>query len=53
MGRNYLAGEEGDRTNAILSACGFNIRKLLAAFLFWLISKWQKMFAERYFLLAA
>jgi IS5 family transposase len=59
MGRNYLAGEEGDRINAllcacgfnILCACGFNIRKLLAAFLFWLISKWQKMFIERNILL--
>jgi IS5 family transposase len=32
LGRNYLAGKEGDRINAILSACGFNLRKLLKAF---------------------
>lgn len=49
MGRNYLLGAEGDRINALLCACGFNIRKLLAAFLFWLISKWQKMFTEHDF----
>ncbi len=40
LDRNYLLGEEGDRINAILSGCGFNIRKLLRAFflllLFWL-----------------
>jgi len=30
LGRNYLHGIEGDNINAILSACGFNIRKLLA-----------------------
>ena len=29
LDRNYLKGFEGDRVNAILSACGFNIRKLL------------------------
>lgn len=32
MGRNYLKGKDGDRINAILSACGFNMRKLLRAF---------------------
>jgi len=40
LDRNYLLGEEGDRINAILSGCGFNLRKLLRAFflflLFWL-----------------
>jgi transposase, IS5 family len=30
--RNYLQGKEGDRINAILSGCGFNLRKLLRAF---------------------
>jgi IS5 family transposase len=34
MERNYLKGKEGDRMNAMLSACGFNMRKLLRAFLF-------------------
>jgi len=29
MGRNYLKGEDGDKINAILAGCGFNMRKLL------------------------
>jgi IS5 family transposase len=28
LGRNYLRGETGDRVNALLSGCGFNLRKL-------------------------
>lgn len=32
LGRNYLKGQEGDRINALLSGCGFNLRKLLRAF---------------------
>ena len=27
--RNYLRGQVGDRMNAILAGCGFNLRKLL------------------------
>jgi transposase, IS5 family len=38
MDRNYLKGAAGDKMNAILAACGFNLRKLLRAFL-WLIFK--------------
>ena len=34
MARNYLKTEEGDRLNAILAAAGYNMRKLLAAFLY-------------------
>ncbi|MCP4374371.1 MAG: IS5 family transposase [Deltaproteobacteria bacterium] len=34
LGRNYLLGREGDEINAILSGCGYNIRKLLKALLF-------------------
>lgn len=34
LSRNYLKGKEGDRINAILSGCGFNLRKLLRAFSF-------------------
>jgi len=30
--RNHLQGKDGDRMNAILSGCGFNLRKLLRAF---------------------
>jgi len=33
MSRNYLKGTEGDQINALLSGCGFNMRKLLAVFL--------------------
>jgi len=36
LGRNYLLGEEGDRMNAIMCGAGHNMRKLLAAFLFFL-----------------
>jgi IS5 family transposase len=32
MERNYLKGREGDMINAILSGCGFNIKKLMRAF---------------------
>ena len=35
MERNYLKGAEGDKINAILAGCGFNIRKLLRAILLW------------------
>jgi IS5 family transposase len=33
MDRNYLKGTDGDKMNAILAACGFNLRKLLRALL--------------------
>ena len=32
MNRNHLKGIDGDKMNAILAACGFNLRKLLRAF---------------------
>jgi IS5 family transposase len=28
MHRNHLLGQEGDRINALLTGCGFNLRKL-------------------------
>jgi IS5 family transposase len=34
MSRNFLKGPEGDRVNAILSAAGYNMRKLIAASLY-------------------
>ena len=37
MGRNFLKGAEGDRINAVLAAAGYNMRKLIAAFLYALI----------------
>jgi len=39
MGRNHLLGREGDRINVLLCGCGFNVRKLLRAFL-WLLFRW-------------
>lgn len=42
MGKNYLLGKEGDKINAILSGCGFNMRKLLKVFLCPKII-WQKI----------
>jgi len=41
MDRNHLKGIEGDRINALLAGCGFNIRKLLRelfAFIFRLLA---------------
>lgn len=45
MERNRLKGKEGDFINAILSACGYNFRKLLRAiarffapFIYWILS---------------
>jgi len=32
MSRNYLKGKEGDQINAVLCACGYDLRKLLAVF---------------------
>lgn len=34
LGRNYLLGREGDKINAILAGCGYNIRKLMKVLLF-------------------
>ena len=36
MARNYLKGVAGDRMNALLAGCGFNIRKLLRELFAWL-----------------
>ncbi len=43
MQRNYLQGEEGDKINALLSGCGFNMRKLLKVFLW---PKWTWQFIQ-------
>jgi len=37
--RNLLKGKEGDHINAVLAACGFNLRKLYAVFLLSIL-KW-------------
>lgn len=48
--RNLLKGKEGDHINAVLAACGFNLRKLYAVF-FLPILKWLKnQIIEKYFL---
>ena len=39
--RNLLKGEDGDHINAVLSACGFNLRKLYGIFLLPIL-KWLK-----------
>jgi IS5 family transposase len=36
LDRNHIRGEDGDRVNAILAGCVFNLRKLLKSFLRWL-----------------
>ena len=39
MDRNHLKGAEGDKINALLAACGYNLRKLLKLLLFWLVKE--------------
>jgi IS5 family transposase len=46
MNRNYLTGREGDKINAVLSAAGYNLRKLLR----WLV--FTPMFWLRWLLTA-
>lgn len=41
LDRNYLKGETGDRINLLLAACGFNMKKLLRAFLCLLFRSFQ------------
>ena len=41
MSKNYLKGRDGDQINVLLSACGFNLRKLLAVFLS-LFQRWGR-----------
>jgi IS5 family transposase len=39
LDRNYLKGVGGDKINALLAACGFNIRKLLRVFFYFLFKE--------------
>lgn len=41
LNRNYHNGQVGDKINAVLAGCGFNLKKLFRAFL-WLIFSWLK-----------
>jgi len=43
MQRNHLKGKEGDKINALLSGCGFNMRKLIKVFLW---PKWIRQFFQ-------
>jgi transposase, IS5 family len=55
LDRNYLTGQEGDRINALLSAAGYNLRKLLRWIVFapifwlwqWLAANFTAVFAPR------
>lgn len=50
--RNLLKGKDGDHINAVLSACGFNLRKLYAVF-FLPILKWlENEIIEKYFFMS-
>jgi len=44
LGRSYLKGEQGDAINALLAACGHNLRKILNA----LRALWRWMFWAGY-----
>ena len=47
--RNLLKGKEGDHTNAVLAACGFNLRKLYAVFLLPILEWLKKQLMGKYF----
>lgn len=53
MDRNHLKGAEGDKINALLAACGYNLRKLLKLLLFWLVKErtifgWGRLFTLQF-----
>ncbi|HAY34660.1 MAG TPA: IS5 family transposase [Bacteroidetes bacterium] len=48
--RNLLKGKDGDHINAVLAACGFNLRKLYAVFFLPLLNWLKNQLEERYFL---
>jgi len=49
--RNLLRGKEGDHINAVLAACGFNLRKLYAVFLLPILKWLKNHIIEKYILL--
>lgn len=49
--RNLLKGKDGDHINAVLAACGFNLRKLYAVFLLPILQWLKNCITEKYFLL--
>jgi IS5 family transposase len=48
--RNLLKGKDGDHINAVLAACGFNLRKLYAVFLLPILKWLKNQITEKYFL---
>jgi IS5 family transposase len=46
--RNHLAGELGDSMNVLLSACGFNIKKLLRAFWLWIRNMLERLLGRNF-----
>lgn len=49
--RNLLKGKDGDHINAVLAACGFNLRKLYAVFLLPILKWLKNRIIKKYFLL--
>ena len=48
--RNLLKGKDGDHINAVMAACGFNLRKLYAVFLLPILNWVKNRLIEIYFL---
>lgn len=49
--RNLLKGKDGDHINAVMAACGFNLRKLYAVFLLPIFNWVKNQLMEIYFLI--
>lgn len=49
--RNLLKGKDGDHINAVLAACGFNLRKLYAVFLLPILEWLKNRITEKSFFL--
>ena len=47
--RNLLKGKDGDHINAVLAACGFNLRKLYAVFLLPILIWLKNRITKKYF----
>jgi IS5 family transposase len=48
MSKNWLKGEDGDMINALLSGCGYNMRKLLRFFFVLILKLIKKCFSIEY-----
>lgn len=47
MGRNYLLGKEGDKINALLAGCGFNLKKIMRSFSLFLNLFFHALFIQK------